>query len=90
MIVEWRPKAQAQLTEQLEFIALDKPEAALRTGHLVIETCEMLADWPHMGKPIARSDSRMLAIPRTSFLVIYRIAADRIVITRFLHGAQLR
>lgn len=43
-----------------------------------------------MGKPIARSESRMLAIPGTSFLVIYRIVAGRVIITRLLHGAQVR
>lgn len=50
----------------------------------------MLADHPEAGRGGRLDGTRELVIPRTAFLLIYRIdeKAQRVEILRLLHGAQ--
>ncbi len=50
----------------------------------------MLADHPEAGRRGRLDGTRELVIPRTAFLLIYRIdkKAQKVEILRLLHGAQ--
>jgi toxin ParE1/3/4 len=88
VIVQWTRRALLQLADQLDYIALDKPSAADRMAGLVHKSAAMLGAWPELGKIWKQSGTRMLAIPRTPFLLIYRVSTTQIVIVQLLHGAQ--
>lgn len=88
--VVWSARAQRDLQEQLEYIALDKPDASVRIGHKVIEATDLLGRWPHIGREKPGTQNRELAIPSTPFVAIYRQEAERTLIIRLMHGAQRR
>lgn len=88
VIVEWTPRARRELTDQLRFIALDKPSAAFRMAELVEESTSLLRSWPELGKKGRMPDSFELIIARTPFVAVYRRSADRVIILRLFHRAQ--
>ena len=88
MIVEWTPRASRELTDQLRFIALDKPSAAYRMAELVEDSTSLLRNWPDLGKKGRMPNSFELVIARTPFVAVYRRSADRIIILRLFHCAQ--
>jgi len=47
-----------------------------------------LLTYLEIGRPGRVSDTRELAVPRTPYIVVYRILPITILILRVLHGAQ--
>jgi toxin ParE1/3/4 len=87
--VQWTPSAQQELDDQLEYIALDKPSAAQHMADRIQQTVLILANLPRIG--VAEGEAtRRFAIPRTPFVIYYRIVGDTVRIFSLLHGAQHR
>ena len=88
MIVVWLPRAIADRDAQVDYIAQDKPLAAIEQGDRIVEQVVLLAQHPEMGRVGRRRGTRELVISRTPFIVVYRIKSERIELLRVLHGAQ--
>lgn len=88
MKIVWLPLADNQRNDQLEYIAQDKPQAAAAMDEAVSRIARLLADQPKMGRRGRCKGTRELVVAGTPFIVVYRIAANRIEIIRFLHGSQ--
>lgn len=79
--------ARRDLTEAVEHVAQENREAAGRLKTRLMEAGGRLAAFQQMG----RSDGtgrRLLAVPGTSFLLIYREESDHVLILRVWHGAR--
>jgi toxin ParE1/3/4 len=48
----------------------------------------LLAEMPRRGRPGRWPGTRELIVPRTSYIVPYRVAGDHIEILRVFHGAR--
>ena len=88
VILEWTPRASRELSEQLKFIALDKPSAADRMAGLIEQTTSLLLTHPHMGKIGKLPNTREFAVPNTPFIMVYRHLPDHLTIIHIRHGAQ--
>ncbi len=88
MTLEWTPRAARQLSEQLKFIARDKPSAADRMAEIIEQTTSLLLTLPNMGKVGKLPRSREFAVPNTPFIIVYRHTPDRLTIIHIRHGAQ--
>ncbi len=88
MILSWLPTAINERYDQLEYIALDDPLAAISQDEEIEQQINLLATQPEMGRIGRVKGTRELVISRTPFIAVYRIAEQRIEILRFLHGAQ--
>lgn len=88
MKVVWLPRAVADLDAQLDHIAADSPRVALDVGDRILQHVSHLAEHPQMGRDGRKGKTRELVVPRTPFIVIYRIVERRVEILRLLHGAQ--
>jgi toxin ParE1/3/4 len=86
--VEWEPKAEADLTELFDYIAADDIEAAYRVRENIFNQTDMLAQFPHMGRPGRARGSRELVLVGTSYIAAYRIKNEAVMIMRILHGAR--
>jgi plasmid stabilization system protein ParE len=86
--LEWTPRAARQLSEQLKFIARDKPSAADRMAEIIEQTTSLLLTLPNMGKVGKLPRSREFAVPNTPFIIVYRHTPDRLTIIHIRHGAQ--
>jgi toxin ParE1/3/4 len=87
-LIRWRPSAEAQRAEQLEYIAADNPVAAMGQDELITEQVRQLLAQPRMGRPGRVKGTRELVISKTPFIVIYRVQGGQIEILNFVHGAQ--
>ena len=83
-----RPSAEEDLLEIWTFIAADNIAAADSLIQAIADKCELLLDYPELGRrrPDIGENVRMLLVEK--YLVLYAIAADRIEIVRVVHGAR--
>ena len=79
--VEWASLAHAKPE--------DNPAAARRVALRIVETVEQqLPDNPHLGRPGRVPGTRELVIPRTPYIVPYRVHRNALEILRVYHGAR--
>lgn len=88
MNIEFAQRALQDMRGQTDFIAGDKPGAALKIASRIKSSIQNLAAFPNMGRAGSRSGTRELAVPKTAFVVVYRVVKNKIVILRIRHSAQ--
>ncbi|WP_315704379.1 MULTISPECIES: type II toxin-antitoxin system RelE/ParE family toxin [unclassified Bradyrhizobium] len=85
----WSPEAIADLVALRAYIAQDNPTAARRVALHIIRNIEtLLPSRPEMGRPGRVPGTRELVIPRTPYIVPYRLVDDTIQILRVFHSAR--
>jgi len=86
----WSPEAIADLAALRAYIEQDDPAAGQRVAlHIVQKNVEtLLRRSPDMGRPGRVPGTRELVIPRTPFIVPYRVVGNTIQILRVFHGAR--
>jgi toxin ParE1/3/4 len=88
MRIVWTEPAIRDLAAARAYIALDRPGAAEDQVGLVLQAARRLAAFPLSGRPGRRPGTRELVVPRTPYVLPYRIRGDVIEILRVLHGRQ--
>jgi len=89
MIVVWSPAAIADLTQLRAYIAEDDPAAAQRVAlHIVHNIETLLPANPQIGRAGRVPGTRELVVPKTPFVVPYRIVNGAIEVLRVYHGAR--
>ena len=85
----WSPEAINDLAALRAYIEQDDPAAAQRGVLRIIENVEtLLPDNPEMGRPGRVPGTRELVIPRTPFIVPYRLVGNTLQILRIYHWAR--
>ena len=88
LILEWTEAALEARFAQLDFIALDKPIAAIDMDERIERQTERLLDHPNLGRKGRVKGTRELVITGSPFVAVYRVLGERVEIFRFLHGAR--
>jgi toxin ParE1/3/4 len=89
MKIVWSPEAIQDLISLRAYIAEENPAAARRIVLRVLHDVEhLLADNPQMGRPGRVPGTRELVVPRTPYIVPYRVQRATIQILRVFHGAR--
>ena len=90
MKLVWLHLAQRLRFAQLNYIAQQNPQAALRVDSEIEQQVDHLPEHPDMGRSGRVKGTRELVIQRTPFILVYRVRAkdSRIEVLRVLHGAQ--
>ncbi len=89
MRVTWSPTAIADLRDIYTYIAADNPEAADRMRARIITAAErLLSDYYAAGRNGRIEGTRELVVPRTRYVVPYKIKEDEVLILRVVHGAR--
>jgi len=85
----WSPEAIDDLAALPAYIEQNNPAAAQRMVGRIIENLEtLLPNNPDMGRPGRVPGTRELVIPRTPFIVPYRVVGNTLQILRIYHGAR--
>ena len=85
----WSPEAIEDIASLRAYIEQDDPAAAQRVAlHIVRNIETLLSQHSDMGRPGRVPGTRELVIPRTPFIVPYRVHGDTIQVLRVLHGAR--
>lgn len=88
MRVVWFRMAVADLREARAWIARDDPSAARRVANRILEAVDRLAQQPAIGRPGRVPGTRELVVPRTPYILPYRVRGDVLEILRVLHAAR--
>lgn len=82
------PKAVADLTDLIDYIAQDSPAAALRLIERIEKACAMVGDNPLLGpaRPEIAPEARAWVVGK--YLILYRGLPDGAEIVRVVHGAR--
>jgi len=89
MKIAWSPEATEDLVSLRAYIAEDNPAAARRTVQHIVESIEqLLPDNPRIGRAGRVPGTRELVIPRTPYIVPYRLQRTTIQILRVYHAAR--
>ena len=89
MKIAWSPEAIVDLVSLRAYIAEDNPAAARRTVQHIVESIEqLLPDNPRIGRAGRVPGTRELVIPRTPYIVPYRLQRTTIQILRVYHAAR--
>jgi len=89
MKIAWSPEAIEDLVSLRAYIAEDNPAAARRSVQHIVESIEqLLPDNPRIGRAGRVPGTRELVIPRTPYIVPYRLQRTTIQILRVYHAAR--
>ena len=89
MTILWSPEAIEDLNSLRAYIAEDDPFAARRVVlHIMHSIEQLLPENPQMGRPGRVPGTRELVIPKTPFILPYRLQRNVIQILRVYHGAR--
>ena len=85
-------RAHKQLEQITYYIALDKPQAAQRVFERVLETCQIVADMPGIGRnPTYISNQEVLCVnvkQYTNYLIYYRKRQKEVIILHIIDGRR--
>jgi plasmid stabilization system protein ParE len=76
------------LDEEAAYIAADDPAAARLVVGPVLAAVNLLVDQPGLGRPGRVPGTRELVVPKTRYLVPYRVRRDTIEILRVFHTSR--
>ena len=86
MTVEWSRLAAEDIRSLHRFIEARSPKSALRIVQTIIATVEQsLSRNALLGRPGRVPDTRELVIPKTPYVIPYRVRHDRVQILRVYH-----
>jgi len=86
--IRWTSLARADLLAIFDYVVARNPRAALRLVDEIDSGVRDLRDFPRLGRPGRRPDTRELVISGTPYIVAYRLRDREIQILRVLHGAR--
>ena len=89
MNIIWSPEAIEDLVSLRAYISEEDPAAARRVVFRIIQSIEqLLPDNPQIGRAGRVPGTRELIIPRSPYIVPYRLQRTTIQILRVYHGAR--
>jgi len=90
MQIKWLRKALKNLDDEAEYIAQDDPQAARMVVQRIVQTVTLLRDNPSLGRPGRLPGTHELVIPKTRYIVPYRVRPrlQRIEILRVFHASR--
>ena len=90
MQIKWLRKALKNLDDEAEYIAQEDPHAARLVVHRIVRAVSQLSDNPALGHPGRVPGTHELVIPKTRYIVPYRVRPrlQRIEILRVFHTSR--
>jgi toxin ParE1/3/4 len=88
MRVRWLRIALRNLDEEAAFIAADDTAAARLVVRRVLAAVALLAEQPGMGRPGRVPGTRELLVPRTRYIVPFRVRGDNVEVLRVFHTSR--
>lgn len=83
----WRESAHGDLREIIRYIAEESPQAARRMKSVIEDAILPAAEHPYLFRPGRVPGTREI-VAHPNYIVVYRVAAERIEVTSVLHARQ--
>ena len=88
MRVRWLRKALENLDAEASYIGKDDPAAARLVVTRIMTAVSHLSRQPRLGRPGRVPGTRELVVPRTRYLVPYRVRGNVVEILRVFHVSR--
>lgn len=88
MRVRWLRTALRNLDEEAAYIFAEDPAAARLVVERVLAAVKQLVEQPGLGRPGRVPGTRELVVPKTRYLVPYRVRRDAVEILRVFHTSR--
>lgn len=88
MRIKWLRTALRNLDEEATYIATDDAAAARLVVGRIFQSVAMLALQPGLGRPGRVPGTRELIVPKTRYIVPYRVRGDAVEILRVFHTSR--
>lgn len=88
LLVRLSPRFLAEMKHQIAWIAARNARAAIAADLRVRVALRRLARFPELGRVGRVAETRELSVPRTRFVIAYRVRDDAVEIAALLHSAQ--
>lgn len=88
MMIKWLDDAIKDLQSLHQYITLENPSAASRVAKRILNTINLLAEQPAMGRQGRVHNTRELVVSSTPYIIPYRVKNKNIEILRIFHGAM--
>jgi plasmid stabilization system protein ParE len=88
MRVRWLRNALRNLDEEASFIAADDAAAARLVARRVLAAVALLAEQPGIGRPGRVPGTRELIVPKTRYIVSYRVRGETVEVLRVFHTSR--
>lgn len=88
MKIVWTELALSDLNSAHEYIAQERPVAAIRVVEKIEKSLEAIRRYPDLGRPGRISGTREIVVPDTPFIIPYRIRAKRLEILAIIHSSR--
>ena len=88
MQVSWLRTALRNLDEEASYIAHDSPQAAQLVVQRVLTAVALLAEQPGLGRPGRVPGTRELLVPKTRYVVPYRVRGRLVEVLRVFHSSR--
>ena len=90
MQIKWLRKVLKNLDDEAEYIAQEDPRAARLVVHRVVQAVSLLSSNPALGHPGRVPGTHELVVPKTRYIVPYRVRPRlrRIEILRVFHTSR--
>ena len=88
LTITWTRNALKNLDEEMEHIQEDDPEAVKIVFSRIEKAIQLLAEQPEIGRPGRVAGTRELVVPKTCFILPYRVKGQRLYILRVFHTSR--
>ena len=88
MQLKWLRTALRNLDEEATFIAAEDPKAAQLVVQRVLNAVALLAEQPALGRPGRVPGTRELVVPKTRYLIPYRVRGNTVELLRVFHTSR--
>lgn len=88
MKVAWTRRALADLGSAYEFIAEERPEAAVRVIDRIEKAVKAIARHPEIGRSGRIDGTRELVVPGTPFILPYRVTPKTVELLGVIHASR--
>ena len=88
MKIRWLRTALRNLADEADYIAAEDGAAARLVVKRVLEAVELLSTQPAIGRPGRVHGTRELLVPKTRYLIPYRIHRDQVQVLRVFHTSR--
>ncbi|MBL8548648.1 MAG: type II toxin-antitoxin system RelE/ParE family toxin [Hyphomonadaceae bacterium] len=90
MAVIWSASARRDFDNALRYLQPRSQAGAKRMGERILAVASLLEQFPELAPPSRYRSLRQLVVPRTPYLVIYRLNGGDVEIRAIVHAKQRR
>jgi toxin ParE1/3/4 len=89
-MIRWTLEASEDIEFIRDYISTDSPRAAAQQCDLILKAVDRIDRFPRSGRKSNAPKLREMAVPKTPYIIFYRLFPDTVVLVGILHGAMRR